>query len=140
VKGLFALEEFLSDRLVGGSAVTQERSRHRQSLFGIIGRLANAPFIPLPGITGNDVSRLSVESGNPAGIPTLHIGSGQHLGLFANRVTRRQALETADYALRKLHSNDGEVIPVSHPVGRMLTSTIWRQTVKLTNGKESVAS
>ena len=83
------MQEFLSDRLVSGPAVTQERSRHRQSLFGIIGRLADAPFIPLPGKTGNDISRLAVESGNPTGIPTLHIGSGQRLRLFANGIADR---------------------------------------------------
>jgi len=109
VEGLFALQEFLSDRFVSGPAVTEERSRHRQSLFGVIGRLADSPFISLPGVAGNNISRLAVESGNPAGIPTLHIGSGQHLRLFANGIASCQGLETADYALRKLHKNEGEV-------------------------------
>ena len=108
MEGLLALQEFPSDRLVSGPVVTEERSCHRQSLFGIVGRLADAPFIPLPGIAGNDISRLAVESANPAGIPTLHISCGQHLRLFANGIAGRQRLEAADYALRKLHTNDGE--------------------------------
>jgi hypothetical protein len=74
-------------------------------LFGIIGRLADAPLIPLPGITGNDVSRPAVESDNPAGIPTLDIGSGQRLRLLANGIAGRQGFETTNYAFLQQHRN-----------------------------------
>jgi hypothetical protein len=72
-------------------------------LFRVIGSLADTPFIPFTGITGNDLSRPAVESGNSSGIPTLNIGSGQRLRLLADGITGRQGFETADYAFVKQH-------------------------------------
>ena len=100
VEGFPALQEFLSDSFMAGPPLAQEGPRDSQSLFGIIGGLADAPFIPFPGITGNDISRLAMESGNPARVPTLHIRSGKRLRLLANGIAGRQSLETADYAFR----------------------------------------
>src|SRR5262245_41126518 len=61
VEGFLALQELSSDRLVSRVTFPEERSRHCQSLFGIVRSLADAPFISLTGITGDNVSRSAVE-------------------------------------------------------------------------------
>ena len=103
MEGFFALQQLLSDRLMADPAFAQERSRHRQRLFRIIGCLADAPFIAFTGITGNNFSRLAVESRDSRGIPALDIGPGQRLGLLTNGIAGCQRLETTDYAFLKLH-------------------------------------
>src|SRR6266568_2316870 len=88
---------------MAGPAFAQECPRHRQSLFRVIGSLADSPFIPFASITGDDFARPAVESCNSSGIPMLHVGSGQHLRLFAYGITGGQGLETADHAFLNCH-------------------------------------
>jgi hypothetical protein len=116
MEGFLALQQLSSDRLVADPTLTQECSRHCQRLFRIIRGLADAPFIPFAGITGNNFSRLAVESRDSSGVPLLDIGPGQHFCLLTYGITGCQSLETADYAFLKPH-RDGEVFQVSHAGG-----------------------
>jgi hypothetical protein len=91
------------DGFMADAALPQDSSRQRQGLFRIVRGFSDAPFIPLAGVTRDDVSRPAVESGYPSGIPPLNIGPGQHLRLLANGITGCQSFEAADYAFLVSH-------------------------------------
>jgi hypothetical protein len=101
VKRFCASQQFLSDDFVLSIARTHERSRDRKGLLGIIGRLADAPFVTFPHVPGNHVAGMAMESGDAFRIPHSNRSGAQRLGLFADRVASRNSLETADDAFLK---------------------------------------
>src|ERR1700679_603024 len=98
MSGLLALQEFLPDRPMAGPAFSQNSSRHRYGLFRIVRGLADTPLIPLAKVARNNVSRPAVESRYPSRVPFVNVRACQCLGLLANGVAGRQALEAANDA------------------------------------------
>jgi hypothetical protein len=100
-----APQELFPDCRVIGAPFPQKSARDGEGLFRIVGGLADAPFIPLAVVTGNDFSGPAVESGDTSRIPLSDGGPGQGFCLLANRVAGREGLEAGSHPFPKLHTD-----------------------------------
>src|SRR6187431_2523895 len=90
-------EQLATDARMCDSPVSNDRTRYREGSLGVVGRLAEQPFVLLAALVPrNDRARWPFEPMNAVGIPALNIFTGEVLSLFANRVAGGDAVQAGE--------------------------------------------
>ncbi len=113
---LRACEHLPTDAGMSDAAVFEDRSRHGDGSFRVIGGLPNSPLVLRVAHVPRDRSAgLPLETSNPIRIPTDHVMVGKRLCLFADGISCGDALQATDD-------------PVSHEDGQPQLLVIQRPT------------